>query len=119
MAAFFWERERSNMKSKFLRLSGILLGTIFFLAIFGISPIVAKASEELYFDNDGNLYYITRERKATSNVKYFTIGWIIKRYDMPIDAPGQQYATHESQNILSEKRQTKEHMLYNSIYIKF
>lgn len=91
MAAFFWERERSNMKSKFLRLSGILLGTIFFLAIFGISPIVAKASEELYFDNDGNLYYITRERKATSNVKYFTIGWIIKRYDMPIDAPGQQY----------------------------
>ena len=28
-------------------------------------------------------------------------------------------STHESQNILSEKRQTKEHMLYNSIYIKF
>lgn len=79
------------MKSKFLKLSGILVGTIFFLALFGISPIIAKANEELYFDNDGNLYYITRERKATSSVKYYTIGWIIKRYDMPIDVDGQQY----------------------------
>ena len=28
-------------------------------------------------------------------------------------------STHESQNILSEKKQTKEHMLNNSIYQKF
>lgn len=79
------------MKSKVFKLSGILLGVMFFLAIFGISPIVARASEELYFDNDGNLYYITREIKASSSTKYYTIGWIIKRYDMPIDVPGQQY----------------------------
>lgn len=79
------------MKSKLFKLSSVLVGIIFFLAIFGISPIVAKASEELYFDNDGNLYYVTRERKASSSIKYYTIGWIIKRYDMPIDVPGQQY----------------------------
>lgn len=79
------------MKSKVFKLCSILLGIVFFLAIFGISPIVARASEELYFDVDGNLYYVTREKKASSSVKYYTIGWIIKRYDMPIDVPGQQY----------------------------
>lgn len=98
MVAFFWERERSNMKSKIFKLSGILVGTIFFLAIFGLSPIIAKANEELYFDNDGNLYYITREKKATGSVKYYTIGWIIKRYDMPIDAAGQQYVVVTKSN---------------------
>lgn len=78
------------MKSKLLKVGSILFGTIFFLAIFGLSPIVAKANE-LYFDCDGSLYYVTREKKATGSVKYYTIGWTIKRYDMPIDAPGQQY----------------------------
>ena len=86
------------MKSKIFKLSGILVGTIFFLAIFGLSPIIAKANEELYFDNDGNLYYITREKKATGSVKYYTIGWIIKRYDMPIDAAGQQYVVVTKSN---------------------
>ena len=79
------------MKSKLLKIGSILFGTIFFLAIFGLSPIIVKANEELYFDCDGNLYYVTREKKATSSVKYYTIGWTIKRYDMPIDVPGQQY----------------------------
>ena len=79
------------MKSKLLKIGSILFGTIFFLAIFGLSPIIVKANEELYFDRDGNLYYVTREKKATSSVKYYTIGWTIKRYDMPIDVPGQQY----------------------------
>lgn len=79
------------MKSKSFKLSGILVCFILFLAIFGLNPMVAKANEELYFDEDGNLYYITREKKATSSVKYYTIGWIIKRYDMPIDVKGQQY----------------------------
>ena len=91
MTAFFWERERSYMKSKIIKWSSILIGVVVFLAIFSMSPIVARANEELYFDTDGNLYYITRERKASSSVKYYTIGWIIKRYDMPIDAEGQKY----------------------------
>ena len=85
------ERERSNMKSKFFKLSGILVGLILILAIFGLNPVVAKASKQLYFDEDGSLYYIAREKKATSNIKYSTIGWIIKRYDMPLDVAGQQY----------------------------
>ena len=79
------------MKSKLLKIGSIIFCTIFFLAIFGLSPIIVKANEELYFDRDGNLYYVTREKKATSSVKYYTIGWTIKRYDMPIDVPGQQY----------------------------
>ncbi len=48
--------------------------------------------ERLKFDEEGNLLMTTHDRKATSKVTYRTLGWIIKRYDMPIDAPGQQYA---------------------------
>lgn len=32
----------------------------------------------------------THDKKATSNTTYRTVGWTVKRYDMPIDAPGQQ-----------------------------
>lgn len=49
------------------------------------------ASEQIYFDEDGNLIYVTYDKKATSLVSYKAIGWILKRYDAPIDAPGQQY----------------------------
>lgn len=52
---------------------------------------VAYASEEIYFDDEGNLIYITYDKKATSSVSYKAIGWILKRYDAPMDAPGQQY----------------------------
>lgn len=48
--------------------------------------------EKLKFDEEGNLLMTTHDLKATSGVTYRTLGWIIKRYDMPIDAPGQQYA---------------------------
>lgn len=79
------------MKRKCLRFCSILAGVVFFLVIFGLNPVMVKANEELYFDGDGNLYYIAREKKATSSIKYYTIGWIIKRYDMPINVSGQQY----------------------------
>lgn len=49
------------------------------------------AGEEIYFDDEGNLIYITYDKKATSSVSYKAIGWILKRYDAPIDAKGQQY----------------------------
>ncbi len=49
------------------------------------------ASEQIYFDENGNLIYVTYDKKATSLVSYKAIGWILKRYDAPIDAPGQQY----------------------------
>lgn len=51
----------------------------------------AFADEEIYFDEEGNLIYITYDKKATSSVSYKAIGWILKRYDAPIDATGQQY----------------------------
>ncbi len=55
------------------------------------SEVEAYASEEIYFDDEGNLIYITYDKKATSSVSYKAIGWILKRYDAPIDAKGQQY----------------------------
>ena len=48
--------------------------------------------ERLEFDSDGNLMMTTHDKKATSNITYRTAGWVIKRYDMPVNAPGQQCA---------------------------
>lgn len=86
-----------NYSKSYLKL---LITGLFFLMIFlNVNPIVAKANEEgLYFDEDGNLYFITRDKKASGSVRYKTIGWIIKRYDMPIDAPEQQYVIVTKQN---------------------
>lgn len=49
-------------------------------------------TEKLEFDDEGNLVMSTHDKKATSSVIYRTIGWVIKRYDMPMNAKGQQYA---------------------------
>lgn len=68
----------------------IIFVSICLLIFFVENPTVVQA-EELYFDEEGNLYFHTRDRKATGSVGYATIGWIIKRYDMPMNAPGQQY----------------------------
>lgn len=67
------------------------------MLFFVMNPMVAKA-DELFFDEDGNLYFHTREKKAVGDVSYKTIGWIIKRYDMPMDAPGQQYVIVKKEN---------------------
>lgn len=48
--------------------------------------------EKLEFDSNGNLRMTTHDKKATSAIIYRTIGWVIKRYDMPVNARGQQYA---------------------------
>lgn len=48
--------------------------------------------ERLEFDSEGNLMMTTHDKKATSNTTYRTVGWVIKRYDMPVDVPGQQCA---------------------------
>lgn len=47
---------------------------------------VTEAGEQLYFDEWGNLRMTTYDRIATSSRTYKTIGWTIKRYDMPIGA---------------------------------
>ena len=54
--------------------------------------------EKLEFDKQGNLLMTTHDKKATSKVTYRTLGWIIKRYDAPIDTPGQQYAVIRLKN---------------------
>ncbi len=64
-----------------------LLGLLVFCVL---SPQTVSASQ-LYFDEEGNLYFHTRDKKATGGTKYRTIGWVIKRYDMPMNGEGQQY----------------------------
>lgn len=49
------------------------------------------ADSRLYFDEDGNLMFVSKSGKDYTGVKYRTIGWILKRYNLPLDAPGQQY----------------------------
>ena len=61
------------------------------LFIFCVASPQTVSASELYFDNEGNLYFHTRDKKATGGTKYKTIGWVIKRYDMPMNASGQQY----------------------------
>lgn len=78
------------MKQKTSKLQIFFTMAVCILLFLAANPIEAKANE-LYFDQEGNLYYVTHEKKATGSTRYMTIGWIIKRYDMPIDVAGQQY----------------------------
>ena len=91
------ERERGNMRKYISGFKFFFAGAVCILLFFIANPIRAMA-DELYFDDEGNLYYVTRDKKASGNVKYLTIGWIIKRYDAPIDLPGQQYVIVTKEN---------------------
>lgn len=63
---------------------------LFFVITGGIctTDICARA-EELYFNDSGDLVFSTYDRKATSGIRYYTIGWVLKRYDDEIGASGQ------------------------------
>lgn len=71
-----------------------------FICIFSINSHIrvegytdtSLYEEKLEFDEEGNLIMTTHDKKATSQITYRTIGWVIKRYDMPMHASGQQYA---------------------------
>lgn len=65
----------------------------FFGLMFFILPKYEKvyADESLYFDKEGNLVFATYDKLATSKIKYKTIGWVIKKYDEPKSAIGQNY----------------------------
>ena len=94
--SYLWREKGQCMKLKMKPdvfskvLKFLVTGLLFLLFFCSFYSITAKA-DELYFDEDGNLYFSTRDKKAAGSVRYLTIGWIIKRYDMPLDAPGQQY----------------------------
>lgn len=89
----FLERERTDImyKSKSKKFFRFLITGVVFLVLLCTFNSLKVNANELFFDEDGNLYFHTRDKKALGKVRYLTLGWIIKRYDMPIDAPGQQY----------------------------
>ncbi len=87
----FRGKGKDEMSKNIKRIVKLLVAGLIGLLIFCVvKPMEAQASE-LYFDEDGNLYFHTRDKKATGGTKYKTIGWVIKRYDMPMNASGQQY----------------------------
>ena len=49
----------------------------------------ASPQSGIYFDQNGNFVFATYNRIATSNIVYRTVGWIIKKYEEPVDAAGQ------------------------------
>ena len=49
--------------------------------------------ESLYFDEDGSFYMTTHDAVGTKSTRYCTLGWTIKRYDLPIDDPLNMSAT--------------------------
>lgn len=69
----------------------VIVAVLMFFIIFCLKGERIYAGEEVYFDDEGNLIYITYDKKASGSISYKAIGWIIKRYDAPMDAPGQQY----------------------------
>ncbi len=78
-------KKRNTQFFKFL-----MTGILFLVLICTINPIIVNANE-LFFDEEGNLYFHTRDRKYSGAVGYKTLGWVIKRYDMPMNAKEQQY----------------------------
>lgn len=49
-------------------------------------PVNADTFEhEVYFDPEGNLLMITKDQAATTGTRYKTIGWTIKKENLPIE----------------------------------
>ena len=87
---------KTKLKSKQI-FRFLITGVVFLVLLCTFTPLDVNANE-LFFDDDGNLYFHTRDKKALGSVRFLTLGWIIKRYDMPIDAPGQQYVIVQKQS---------------------
>lgn len=78
-------------KCMILSLAVCLMLGLLEMNVFGLEE-ADYYRERLEFDAEGNLQMTTHDKKATSAIRYATVGWTIKRYDMPIDAPGQECA---------------------------
>lgn len=84
--------------------------------------------EVLKFDDQGNLLMTTHDRKATTAVTYGTLGWTIKRYDLPADHPDNQCARIRLEDNLPPRDDPEDFryiyayfycdkdVIYNSIY---
>jgi len=85
--------KRSKSKLKLLAVAAV---TMLLLAIGAYGTEVSAENyynESLYFDAYGNFYMTTYDIKGTKSTVYCTIGWTIKRYDLPIDDPENMCAT--------------------------
>ncbi len=98
------------MKCKYIMLWKIfIIFVIFGMYVHGIE---AYASEELYFNDNGDLVFATYDKKATSGTKYRTIGWVLKRYDDVITAPAQSSIHVGNSNLFYEMEDP-----YDSAYV--
>ena len=85
------------MKKDVFIMKMMLFVLVFVFTGINVSRTYGYTDESLYrekleFDSEGNLVMMTHDKRATSSILYRTIGWVIKRYDMPMNANGQQYA---------------------------
>lgn len=77
----------------------VIATVLIVLLILTVNPgrLVVKGngyySERLFFDNDGNFYMTTYDIKAAKSTRYCTLGWTIKRYDLPLDDPENMYTS--------------------------
>ena len=79
-------------KFNYLRSQGIkMILMAFVLALLLIIHTENVMAVELYFDEGGNLMHVTKDSATSAYTCFRSVGWVIKRYDMPLDAKGQQY----------------------------
>ena len=82
------------MKQSLLKkasLKQILFLSILLFFTISLTTMNTFAESRLYFDEDGSLIFIARSGKDHTGIKYRTIGWVLRRYDLPLNASGQQY----------------------------
>lgn len=72
-------------------LKQILFLSILLLFTISHTTMNTFAESRLYFDENGSLIFIARSGKDHTGIKYRTIGWVLRRYDLPLNARGQQY----------------------------
>lgn len=81
-----YEDGGNNLRKIFKR---FLLPVLVMLIIFAASALRAEGAdylrEVLYFDEDGSFYMTTHDAKGTKSTRYCTLGWTVKKYDLPID----------------------------------
>lgn len=83
-------------KIRILKRVTVVIVMLFVLAVTAIDIKVFASNyyqESLYFDEDGNFYMTTHDIVATKSTRYCTLGWTIKRYNLPIDDPLNMCAT--------------------------
>jgi len=85
-----------NLKEIIIKVSAsVMIMFLMVIMVTGHTGLMAGNyyQESLYFDEDGNFYMTTHDIIGTKNTRYCTLGWTIKRYNLPIDDPLNMSAT--------------------------